>query len=235
MTTAEIMAELERLGSPQTKETHRRHGAVEPYFGVKVGDMKPIVKKIKKNYGLAKQLYATGNSDAMYLAGLVADPARMTRADLQNWAETASWHMLSEYTVPWVTAESSYAWELARQWIDSADPKIAASGWATFCSYVMLTPDDRLDLPALEQLLERVSAQIHSAPNRVRYNMNNFVIAVGGSVPPLTERALGEAARIGKVQVDMGDTACKVPEAIPYIQKIIASGRHGKKRKTARC
>jgi 3-methyladenine DNA glycosylase AlkD len=47
-------------------------------FGVKVGDLKPIVKQIKGDQELAMQLYATGNSDAMYLAGLVADGRKMT-------------------------------------------------------------------------------------------------------------------------------------------------------------
>lgn len=37
--------------------------------------MKPIQKKIKVDYQLAKDLYATGNADAQYLAGLIAEPA----------------------------------------------------------------------------------------------------------------------------------------------------------------
>jgi len=33
----------------------------------------------------------------------------------------------------------------------------------------------------------------------------------------------------------MGDTACKVPDAVPYIQKVEKRGTIGKKRKAARC
>ena len=54
------------------------HGAKEPFFGVKVGDLKKILKKTKKNHELSLELYKTGNSDAMYLAGLMADEKKIT-------------------------------------------------------------------------------------------------------------------------------------------------------------
>ena len=84
MTVKEIMTRLESLGNPQTKKIFLQHGAREPLFGVKIGDLKPIQKKIKKDYQLAKDLYATGNADAMYLAGLIADDEKMTKKDLQT-------------------------------------------------------------------------------------------------------------------------------------------------------
>lgn len=235
LTAHQIMAELERMGSAQTKATFLRHGAVEPLFGVKVGDMKTIVKKVKANQSLAMELYRTGNSDAMYLAGLIAEPKKMSKDDLQDWVNSAPWHMVGEYTVPWVAAESPHGWELALLWIDSPEAKIAASGWATLASLVGIVPHERLDLPALGVLIERVVAQLHSSPNRVRYVMNTFLIAVGAGVPALAAKALKAASTIGKVKVDMGNTACKVPDAAPYIEKVIDSGRHGKKRKSARC
>jgi 3-methyladenine DNA glycosylase AlkD len=86
MTRDDVMAELARLGGEPTKKTLMRHGAREPFFGVKVGDLKVLQKKIKKDHALALALYDTGNSDAMYLAGLVADPAKMTKAQLRRWA-----------------------------------------------------------------------------------------------------------------------------------------------------
>lgn len=41
--------------------------------------------------------------------------------------------------------------------------------------------------------------------------------------------------KIGRVEVDMGNTACQVPYAPDYIQKIRERGALGKKRKTAKC
>ena len=87
MTAKDVLAQLKVLGTEQTKKTHMRHGAKEPFFGVKVADLKVLQKKIKTDHALALDLYATGNSDAMYLAGMIADPAAFTKADLQKWVK----------------------------------------------------------------------------------------------------------------------------------------------------
>ena len=235
MGAREILAELKSLGSESVKNIFRKHGAKEPFFGVKVEDLKKIQKRIKKDYQLALDLYETGNSDAMYLAGLIADDAKMTKKDLQRWVEQASWQMQSEYTVPWVAAGSPHGHELALKWIESPKESIATAGWATLSSLVATKPDDELDLAELKKLLQRVQKTIHAQLNRVRYVMNGFVIAVGCYVPDLTELALHVAEKIGSVEVDMNGTACKVPSAPEYIQKVKDRGTLGKKRKSAKC
>ena len=213
----------------------KRHGAPDPFFGVKVSDMKTVVKKVKKDHELSLALFDTGNADAQYLAGLIADGTKMTKAHLNKWINSATWHMVSEWTVPWVASESAHGWDLAMKWIDSKKEFAASAGWATFSSIVSITPDEDLDVKALEKLLGRVEKQIHKAPNRVRHTMNAFVIAVGGYVKPLTKKALATGKKNGLIEVNMGDTACKVPGAVEYIQKVQKRGSIGKKRKQARC
>ncbi len=236
LTLADVMRDLERLGTEQTRKTFARHGApVDQMFGVKVGDLKTIVKKIKGHQSLALELYDTGNSDAMYLAGLVANGALMTKKQLESWAKKATWHMISDYTVPWVTCESPFAAELAQKWIDAKQPAIMCSGWTTWSGIVAMQADEQLDLAVIESLLRRVEDHVHSSPNRVRYTMNGFVISVGGYVLPLQKKAKDTAKRIGKVHVDVGQTDCKVPNALEYIDKMIARGNAGKKRKTIKC
>ncbi|MFO0891939.1 MAG: DNA alkylation repair protein [Isosphaeraceae bacterium] len=235
MSASEIVEELRALGSPSIKKVLLKHGAREPFFGVKVEDLKKIQKRIKTDHQLALELYDTGISDAMYLAGLIADDARMTKKDLENWVRKASWSMISEFTVPWVAAGSKHGLELARKWIDSDKENIAAAGWCTLSGVVSIREDGDLDLGVLKGLLRRVAETIHQQPNRVRYVMNGFVIAVGCYVAPLTEEAIKTARAIGKVSVDVGETACKVPDAVDYIRKVEARGAIGKKRKSAKC
>jgi 3-methyladenine DNA glycosylase AlkD len=235
MTYEEVMEQLEKYGNDQTKKVLIKHGAKEPFFGGKVGDMKPIVKKIKKDYKLALKLYDTGNSDAMYFAGLIADENLMTKKDLQKWVKNAYWYMLSEYTVPWITAESNHGFELALEWIDSDKEMIAAAGWATLSNLVSIKDDEELDLKMLKKLLKRIEKDLQNSKNRVRHTMNGFVIALGCYVEALTNEAIKTADKVGKVNVDMGGTACKVPAAREYIEKVSAKDRIGKKRKMARC
>jgi 3-methyladenine DNA glycosylase AlkD len=235
MTIDDVMLELKSYGNETTKRIFQNHGAREPLYGVKVQDLKKIVKKIKKDYPLSLELYQTGNSDAMYLAGLIADENLITKENLQEWVKGAYWYMISDYTVPWIAAESKYGYELAIDWIESEEEFITSAGWSTLSSLVSIKPDAELDIKYLSQLLERVEKEIHEAQNRVRYSMNGFVIAVGSYIQELTEKALEVGSHIGKVNVDMGGTACKVPLSKEYIQKVIDKGHIGKKRKVARC
>jgi hypothetical protein len=197
--------------------------------------LKKIQKKVKTDQELAVELYDSGVYDAMYLAGLIADEQKMTKTLLRKWLKQATSPMIQEYTVPWLAAESKHGHDLALEWIDSKKEDIAVGGWATFSSLVAITDDADLDLKELKRLLKHVEKSIHDAPNRVKYWMNNFVISVGCYVGPLNETAKQTAGKIGKVKVDMGDTACKVPDAVPYIEKVEKRGTIGKKRKQARC
>ncbi|HTD98960.1 MAG TPA: DNA alkylation repair protein [Mucilaginibacter sp.] len=235
MTVDEIMTELQSRGDANIKKILLKHGVKEPFFGVKIEYLKPIQKKVKKDYNLAKNLYATGNADAMYLAGLIADDAQMTRADLQTWVEQAVSDNINGFTVPWVAAEGKYGYEMAMEWIGSAYENIAAAGWATLNNVVALKADDELDMPALRALLKRVTETIHSAPNRVKKVMNAFVIALGSYVTPLTEEAIAASKAIGTLTIDMNGTACKVPDAAEYIMKVKDRGSLGKKKKTVKC
>ena len=235
MTVNDILKELESYGDENTKKTLSKHGAKEPFFGVKVQDLKKILKKTKKNHALSLALYDTGNSDAMYLAGLMADEKQVTKQQLQKWVEKAYWYYLCEYTVPWVAAETAFGMELGLEWIESDNEQIASAGWATFANCATVKQDEDLDIKLYSDLLDRVEKEVHQAKNRVGYAMNGFVIATGSGIKALTNKSIEVAKSIGKVEVEMGGTACKVPLATDYIQKIIDKDQIGKKRTAARC
>ncbi|HMD84499.1 MAG TPA: DNA alkylation repair protein [Terriglobia bacterium] len=232
-----IMAELKKKGSEKTRKIYARHGmAAVPMFGVSMADLKVIAKTIKGQQALACELYETGNLDAMYLAGLVADGSQMSEKQVNEWAESAAnMQMIAEYTVPWVAVENAHARELALKWIASKKEHVASCGWCTYAGIVATRADEALNLSEIEGLLGMVAKGIEGAQNRVRHTMNGFVIAVGTYVKPLLKKAKAAAQQIGTVSVDMGDTACNVPLATAYIEKIEAAGRVGKKRKTIRC
>ena len=235
MTSKEVLAALKNYGNENTKKIHLTHGAKEPLYGVKVEDLKKVLKQIKNDQQLALELYETGNSDAMYLAGLAADGAKMTKKQLQQWADKAYWSFLSEYTVPWVATESPQGYELAMEWIDSKKENLASTGWATINTIVSTKPNEELDVKKLKALLARVDKEIQKAPNRVKYTMNAFVIGLGSYVPELNKEAMAIAKKIGVVTVDMNGTACKTPFAPDYIKKVMDKGRLGVKRKNIKC
>lgn len=236
-TLSSVMTALKSKGKENTRKIYSRHGMqLDRVLGVSTADMKLIAKTIKGQQALTLELYATGVMEAMYLAGMVADGSKMSREQLDEWAEGAAhMQMIAEYTVPWVTVENEHARDLAMKWIDSKQELVASAGWSTYAGLVSLRPDNELDLKEIEKLLGRIVKGIRGAQNRVRYTMNSFVIAVGSHINPLLKQAKAAARQIGAVEVNMGETACKVPPATAYIEKVEAAGRVGQKRKTIRC
>ena len=237
LTVSSVLAQLKSKGSEQMLKIYSRHG-MDPAraFGVKVADLKLIAKAARGQQALACELLDTGNLDAMYLGGMVAEGAKVSVKQLNDWAESAAGlQMISEYTIPWLAVEHPEGRALALQWINAKKEHLATSGWCAYAGLVATRPDSALDLEEIQRLLDRVVKEIGKEPNRVRYCMNNLVISVGGYVAPLLNQAKAAARAVGAVNVDMGETACKVPDAAAYIEKIESMGRVGKKRKTMRC
>lgn len=235
MSAHALMQQLEKLGSESYRNVLRKHGAQDPIFGVKIEEMKKLLKPHKGNTALACELFATKNYDAQYLAGLMANGQEMSKDQLQLWLETANCNAIRRYSVAWVATESPHAVDLINAWGSSNQEDVAATAWATLISYISITPDQELDLPWLQRLLDYVQSTIHQQPNEVRSGMNSFVIALGSFVVPLHEAAVQAGKAIGAVSVDVGDTACKIPFAPDYIAKVAARGAIGKKRKEIKC
>ena len=217
-----IMQSLKLLGNEQIKKIYMKHGAKEPLYGVKTGNLQPIARKIKKDYKLSIKLYETGNYDAMYLAGLIADSQKMSKEDFTNWIEKAYCHSLSDYTVATTLAKSELAQKIADEWISSKKELYQSAGWTCYCQLLKDKHNNEINKEKIEKFLYHVESNIHKSANRVRYSMNQFVITVGSFYKPLEEQALEVAKSIGQIHVDMGKTSCKTPLATTYIQKAIA-------------
>ena len=129
--------------------------------------MKKIQKRVKMDYH--RDLYDTGIADAMYLAGLIADDAKMTKTDLQKWIEAANLSV-AEYTVPWVASASPHGREMALKWIESRTrPSPRQAGRLT----AVWSPSRRTRTSILPRSSRSWSAKsIHQQPNRVKYVMN---------------------------------------------------------------
>ncbi|OXS52657.1 DNA alkylation repair protein [Cohnella sp. CIP 111063] len=225
-----VMQQLEALGKERLKKMYMSNGAHEPLFGVATGEMKPMSRIIKKNQPLAEQLYATGNYDAMYFAGVIADPKAMTEADFDRWMETAYFYMLSDFVVAVTLSETDIAQEVSDKWIASGEELKMSAGWNCYCWLLGNRPDHEFSENKLRDMLELVRNTIHDRPERTKYAMSNFIYTVGVSYLPLHEEAVETAKAIGQVEVKK-----KVLNALGNIEKAEARGQLGFKRKYVRC
>ena len=211
----EALRELEKAGSAQTRKTYARHGAAEPMFGVSFATLKALTKRIDVDHELALALWATGNFDARNLAVKIVDPARMTPADLDRWAREVSASRMCGGYAAMLASETPHGAAKAAEWIASKDGGLRVSGWTLLAQ---LAQRDEVAADAVfEKRLAQIERTIHAAPNAEREAMNMAVVCIGCRSAGLRKAALATAARIGKVEVDHGDTACKTPDAAQYI------------------
>ncbi|MBM4365706.1 MAG: DNA alkylation repair protein [Deltaproteobacteria bacterium] len=214
---ADAMAELEAAGSAQTLKTYRRHRVTGPCFGVSFATLKLMMKRIDVDHELALALWDTGNFDARNLAVKVVDPSRMSEADLDRWASEASAAIGCATYVAGLAAEGPFGPSRARAWLGSTDLALLRAGWSLVGQ--LAARDETLpDAFFLERLAE-IERLIPTAENSIRSGMNNALIEIGQRNPALRGAALAAAARIGRVEVDHGDTDCKTPAAAASIAK----------------
>lgn len=235
MKLEQVMQELESLASQRTKKIYLSNGAREPLFGVATGAMKPLSRVIKMDQDLAEALYATGNYDAMYFAGIIADPLAMTQTDFNRWLDQAYFYMLSDFVVAVTLTESPLRQDLALEWIHSDQELVQSAGWSTYCWSLGRWKDQEFDPERILQLLNKASQDIHTASLRAQASMANFIHTVGLSYLPLHDQALSLAKEVGPIQQIIPGKKAKTLSPYDNILKDIERGRIGFKRKYVRC
>jgi len=218
MTFDQVMAELEARGTAQNRKIYRRHGAGDELFGVSFADLRKLAGKIKRDQQLAEALWASGNADARCLATMIADPTAFGSRQLDAWARDLDYYVVADLFSALV-AKTRFARRKAERWTASRREYVAQAGWNLVAHLAM---GDEPDDGFFRRQLERIEAGIDGAKNRVKHAMNGALIAIGGSRAALEGEAIAAARRIGKVEVDHGETGCKTPAAIPYIRKMAA-------------
>ncbi len=223
MDAQEILATLKKLGKPQTAAIYERHGSGHDVFGVLTSEIAKLQKKIKVDHALAMELWKTGNAEARVLALQVADPAKLTRADADGLVKDGPVRFIGPY-LSGLLARSPIAEKTMRAWMNSPDEFPREMGFAILGVRLKDDPGSVSDADA-EQVLATIEKEIHRSPNWARRAMNGALISIGVFKPALRKKAIEAAKRIGKVKVDHGETNCKTPDAVPYIEKALKRKR----------
>lgn len=215
MTKTQAMATLKKMGTAQNRKIYARHGMQEPMFGVSFANLKKLKKEIKVDHQLALDLYATGNGDAQSLATMIADPDVIKSSTLDAWVKSGNYHLIGSL-VAGVAAQSPH-WEAKMmKWMASKNEFVKAAGYGALSSG--LREGRALPKTDAKKIIKTIEREIHDSPNRARYSMNNALIAIGTYLD-LEKEAIAAAKKIGKVDVDHGETSCKTPDAESYIKK----------------
>lgn len=216
MNYQETMQQLEALGTEQNRKVYRRHGARENLFGVSYANLKELRKRIKSDQPLAEQLWQSGNHDAGVLATMIADPRQMDEALIAAWLRDIDSYPITDAFVD-VVFKTAGAKSWIDRWIDEDDEWVGRAGWHLLGQFALY--DDSLADEFFLPYLAKIEAEIHGRKNRTRQAMHNALLAIGVRSEALEAQAIAAAGRIGHVAIDHGETNCKTPDTIPYIQK----------------
>ena len=223
ISAGEILATLEKSGKPQTAAIYKRHGAGDNVFGTLTSEIAKLQKKIKVNHALAMELWQTGYAEARVLALQVADPQQLTRADAERLLHEGQIRFVGCYLAT-LLGRSPIARDVMDAWMKSSDEYTREMGYGIL-SVLLKDDPESFDDTEVAKILETIEREMHTSPNWARYAMNGALIAVGVYKPSCRNKALETAKRIGKVTVDHGETNCKTPDAVPYIEKASTSSR----------
>lgn len=216
LTLKETMQKLSSLGTERNRLIYSRYGMTGELFGVSFGDLKTLTKQIKVDHALALELWETGNHDARHLATQIADPKTMTEKQIDSWVKGLGDYVACDFLAELV-AKTPFAGAKTKEWIASKDEWVGRSGWNLVARRAM--DDPSLTDSELEKLLTTIEKTIHGSKNFTRHAMNMALIAIGIRNDSLEKKAVAAAKRIGKVEVDHGQTACVTPDAVAYIAK----------------
>lgn len=218
MTVKEILAQLESLGDEARRKHNAKAGAPDNQFGVKLGDLRTLAKKLKTNHALALELWDTGNVDAQLLATLLTKPKELTAKELDKLTRSTTCSQVADWLNSYVVAEHPEKDALREKWMKDKDRWAARAGWNLTASRINKKNAGDLDL---EALLDRIEKEMPKAKPEVQWTMNNTLGAIGIHHPKLRKRAVAIGEKIGLYRDWPVSKGCIIPYVPVWVDAMV--------------
>jgi 3-methyladenine DNA glycosylase AlkD len=218
MNVKEILAQLKSLGDDARRKHNAKAGAPDNQFGVKLGDIRVIAKKIKTDHPLALKLWDTGNVEAQLLATLIIQPKSLSAGELEKLTRSTTCAQVADWLNAYVVAQHPEKEALRAKWMTAKDRWAVRAGWNLTASRVNQGAGD-LDLVAL---LDRIEQELPGAKPEVQWTMNSTLAAIGIQHPKHRKRAVALGEKIGLYRdwpVSKGCTPPYVPVWVDFMVK----------------
>ena len=209
--------QLAALGNEKVRARNRKHGAGDNQFGVQLGDIRKLAKKIKTDHALAIALWESGNVDARLLATLLLQPEKLARDELDAMVRSVSVAQVADWFNQYVVKKHPEKEALREQWMTADDPWAARAGWSLTAERIAREPQG-LDLPAL---LDRIESEMGSAAPEVQWTMNFCLAGIGIDFPEHRDRAIAIGERLGIYRDYPVSKGCTSPFAPIWINEMV--------------
>lgn len=217
----DTLAQLKSLGDEKVRTIHRKNGAGDNQFGVKLGDIRKIAAKIKTDHALALTLWGTGIVDAQLLAILVMKPASLSAAELDGMVRTVGIGQVADWLSAYVTKEHPDNDTLRQKWMQDKHPWAARAGWSLTAGRVARAPDG-IDIPAL---LDRIEAEMATADPATQWTMNNTLGGIGIHHAAHRTRALAIGEKLGVYRDFPVSKGCTSPFVPIWVNEMVRRQR----------
>lgn len=217
MTVHEILAQLKSLGDDARRAHNTKAGAPDNQFGVKLGDIRAMAKKIKADHELALQLWDSGNVEAQLLATLLLKPKALSADQLDKLTRSTTCTQVADWLNAYVVAQHPEKEVLREKWMRAKDRWAARAGWNLTASRVSKDADG-LDLTAL---LDRIEKEMPKAMPEVQWTMNNTLGAIGIHHPLHRKRVLALGEKIGLYRDWPVSKGCTPPYVPVWVEAMV--------------
>ena len=218
MTLPETLEQLRALGNEKVRAHNTKYGAGDNQFGVKLGDIRVLAKKIKTNHALAMSLWETGNADAQLLATLLIKPQTLSAGEVDRLVRSVAFAHVADWLNSYVVKQHPDKETLRQEWMATDDRWAARAGWSLTAERVVKSPDG-LDLTAL---LDRLESEMGSADSAVQWTMNSTLAEIGIHFPKLRKRALAIGETLGIYRDFPVSKGCTSPFAPIWINAMVS-------------
>jgi len=217
MTVKEVLAQLKSLGDDARRRHNIKAGAPDNQFGVQLGDIRAIAKKIKTDDELALKLWDTGNVEAQLLATLIIKPKSLSADEVDRLTRSTTCAQVAEWLNNYVVAQHPEKDSLREKWMKDKDRWAARAGWHLTASRVNKDADG-LDLPAL---LDRIEKEMPKAKPEVQWTMNNTLMAIGIDHAAHRKRAIAIGEKIGLYKDWPVSKGCIIPYVPVAVEALV--------------
>jgi 3-methyladenine DNA glycosylase AlkD len=193
MTLPEVLKQLKALGNEKVRALNTRHGAGDNQFGVSLGEIRTLAKKIRTDHALALSLWETGNIDAQFLATLLIQPKKLSARQMDRMVRSLTFVRVADWLIAYVVRRHPDKEALRQEWMASEDRWAARAAWDLTAERVGKSPDG-LDIPAL---LARIESEMADADPEVQWTMNNTLAGIGIHFPKHRKRAIAIGEKLG--------------------------------------
>ena len=217
MTLQEALDALKSLGNESVRVHNRKFGAGDNQYGAKLGDIRKLAATMKADHQSAMDLYDSGIIDAQLLAVLLIKPKKLSLDELDRIVRAATFSQVADWVNAYLVKEHPEKEALRVRWVADADPWAARAGWGLTSGRVARSPEG-IDLTAL---LDRIEAEMPTAPAPTQWTMNSCLANIGIHHPVLRKRALAIGERLGIYRDYPVSKGCTSPFAPIWINEMV--------------